>query len=205
MTSKTPKPRKPSAASSAVEVILDGAETKSEKLARLVTNSSGAASTVQQYARAGDGLDTLDLLAELRKAGDEAVAGDLGRYERMLASQALTLDSMFHHLAERAGRQQMLPSMEMLLRMALKAQSQARATVEALAAIKNPMPFIRQANIAHGHQQVNNGSRAEKYETAPNRLLEVQHGERLEHGAQAAAGRADQALAAVGALDRTED
>ncbi len=205
MASKSSKTPKPASASTVIQGILDGAETKSHKLARLVTNSSGAASTVQQYTRAGDGLDTLDLLAELRKAGDEAVAGDLGRYERMLASQALTLDSMFHNLAERAGRQQMLPHMEMLLRMALKAQSQARATVEALAAIKNPMPFIRQANIAHGHQQVNNGSRAEKSETAPNRLLEVQHGERLEHGTPAKAGRVDQALEAVGALDRTSD
>ncbi|MFD2379321.1 hypothetical protein ACFSTJ_20095 [Ottowia pentelensis] len=157
MPAKKSKSSTPTAASAAISDLLEGAETKSQQLARLVTNASGAAGTVQQYARAGDGLDALDLLAELRRAGDEAVAGDLGRYERMLASQAITLDSMFHNLAERAGRQQMLPNMEMLLRMALKAQSQARATVEALAAIKNPVPYIRQANIAHGHQQVNNG------------------------------------------------
>jgi hypothetical protein len=36
--------------------------------------------------------------------------------------------------------------------LALKAQSQCRATLETLAAIKNPQPvaFVRQANIAHG-------------------------------------------------------
>ncbi len=208
MAAKKSKSSTPTAASAAISGILEGAETKSQQLARLVTNASGAAGTVQQYARAGDGLDSLDLLAELRRAGDEAVAGDLGRYERMLASQALTLDSMFHNLAERAGRQQMLPSMEMLLRLALKAQSQARATVEALAAIKNPVPYIRQANIAHGHQQVNNGqgsARAEKPKTVPNKLLEVHDGERLERGAQAAASRDDQELAAVGAIDRAQD
>ena len=40
---------------------------------------------------------------------------------------------------------------------AFKAQSQCRATLEALAAIKNPpVVFARQANIAQGPQQVNN-------------------------------------------------
>ncbi|MBN9406650.1 MAG: hypothetical protein J0I00_14670 [Burkholderiales bacterium] len=208
MAAKTPKTQKSTAASPAIRDLLEGAETKSQQLARLVTQSSGAASTVKRYTDTNNTLDSLDLLVELRQAGDEAVAGELDRYERMLASQALTLDCMFHHLAERAERQQTLPSMEGLLRMALKAQSQSRATVEALAAIKNPMPYIRQANIAQGHQQVNNGrgrARAEKLETAPNKLLEVHDGQRLEHGAQAAAGRADPALAAVGEIDRTQD
>ena len=44
------------------------------------------------------------------------------------------------------------------LRLALKAQAQSRATAEALAAIKQgPVVIARQANIAHGPQQVNNG------------------------------------------------
>ena len=44
------------------------------------------------------------------------------------------------------------------MRMALKAQSQCRATLETLATIKNPPAvFARQANIAQGPQQVNNG------------------------------------------------
>jgi hypothetical protein len=46
------------------------------------------------------------------------------------------------------------------MRLALKAQSQSRATVETLAAIKNPpVVYARQANFAAGHQQVNNGVR----------------------------------------------
>ena len=69
------------------------------------------------------------------------------------------------------------------MRLALKAQAQARSTAEALAVIKNPMPYIRQANIAHGHQQVNNGTNPEQYaqahthagsfQTEPNKLLGV--------------------------------
>ncbi|MCO5114785.1 MAG: hypothetical protein H6927_12045 [Burkholderiaceae bacterium] len=208
MASKKSKSSTPAAASPAIRDLLKGAETPSQQLARLVTQSSGAASTVKRYTETDHTLDSLDLLVELRQAGDEAVAGKLDRYERMLASQALTLDCMFQNLAERAGRQQTLPGLETLLRMALKAQSQSRATVEALAAIKNPMPYIRQANIAQGHQQVNNGrgrARAEKSESAPNKLLEVHDGQRLEPGAQAAAGRADPALAAVGEIDRAQD
>lgn len=208
MASKKSKSSTPAAASPAIRDLLKGAETPSQQLARLVTQSSGAASTVKRYTETDHTLDSLDLLVELRQAGDEAVAGKLDRYERMLASQALTLDCMFQNLAERAGRQQTLPGLETLLRMALKAQSQSRATVEALAAIKNPMPYIRQANIAQGHQQVNNGrgrARAEKSESAPNKLLEVHDGQRLEPGAQAASGRADPALAAVGEIDRAQD
>ena len=47
----------------------------------------------------------------------------------------------------------------MYKRQALKAQAQCRATLEALAEIKNPRPvaFVKQANISGGHQQVNNG------------------------------------------------
>jgi hypothetical protein len=44
------------------------------------------------------------------------------------------------------------------LRLALKAQSQSRATVETLATVKNPpVVYAKQANFAAGAQQVNNG------------------------------------------------
>jgi hypothetical protein len=48
------------------------------------------------------------------------------------------------------------------MRLALKAQSQCRATIETLAEIKNPQPvaFVQQADVAHGPQQINNGPTA---------------------------------------------
>jgi hypothetical protein len=72
----------------------------------------------------------------------------------------------------------------------LKAQSQSRATIQALTELKYPKQatFVKQANIAHGHQQVNNGTtaqkdatlgeqpRAEKISNQPNELLEAHHG-----------------------------
>jgi hypothetical protein len=101
------------------------------------------------------------------------------------------------------------------MRLSLKAQSQCRSTLEALAEIKNPKPvaFVQQANIAHGPQQVNNGtapppadpSRAGESEKPPNKLLESQNGERLDTGAAGAAGGADSRLEAVGTGNRSTD
>ena len=47
------------------------------------------------------------------------------------------------------------------MRLALRAQSQCRATLETLAAIKNPpIVYARQANVTTGPQQINNGTAA---------------------------------------------
>lgn len=185
-----------------------GKETKSEALARVVASGALSAATLKQFSGAGEALEIPDLVAEMRKAGDEAVAGDMSRVERMLANQVLTLDMLFNNLVQRSGRQDTFKGIEVLMRLALKAQAQARATAETLAVIKNPMPYIRQANISNGHQQINNGTNREMYaqarahagdsETAPSKLLEAEHGQRLDIGAQAAAGRANPRLATVG-------
>jgi len=161
--------------------------------------------TLQAYAGGGKELGVTELLTAMRKAGDETVAGDMGRFERVLTHQFLTLDALFNNLAQRSGRQDSFKGIEVLMRLALKAQSQARATAETLALMKNPMPYIRQANIANGPQQVNNGQSATgagNFQTEPNKLLEADHGERLDFGAQAAAGRADPAMATVEAKHR---
>ena len=146
-------------------------------------------------------MEVPDLVTEMRKAGDEIVEGNMGRVERMLANQAMTLDAIFNDMAQRSGRQDSFKGIEVLMRLALKAQAQARSTAEALALLKNPMPYIKQANIAHGHQQINNGQQATgagNSQSEPNKLLEAQHGNTLDIGAQAAAVRANQKLETVG-------
>ncbi|MHB1799097.1 MAG: hypothetical protein ACYCUI_12480 [Vulcanimicrobiaceae bacterium] len=99
------------------------------------------------------------LVHEMFDATKEVKAGNLGMLERMLAAQAFSLDTMFTNLARQARLQDGLPQIQTLTGLAFKAQAQCRATIEALAEIKNPKAatFVRQANIAHGHQQVNNG------------------------------------------------
>lgn len=90
------------------------------------------------------------------------------------------------------------------MRLALKAQSQSRATNETLADIKNPpnVAFVKagQANIAQGPLQVNSGvqpSGARENEIPPSKLLGDGDGQRLDTGAVLAPGRANQALATV--------
>ena len=179
-------------------------DNRSEKLAAMATTGAFTAATMHIYAGAGEALGVTELLAAMRKAGDETVAGDMGRFERVLTHQFLTLDALFNNLAQRSGRQDSFKGIEVLMRLALKAQAQARATAETLALIKNPMPYIRQANIANGPQQVNNGTPASagKNQSPPNELLEHQHGNTLDIGTQAAAGRADPAMATVEAKHR---
>ncbi|NYT79870.1 hypothetical protein H0A71_23215 [Alcaligenaceae bacterium] len=179
---------------------------RSQQLAVLATSSALSASTVKLYAGGGDDLEVSDLMHQMKKAGREINDGKLERVERMLVNQAIALDSMFNNLAQRT---EYMKSLETYMRLALKAQSQARATIETLAAIKNPPPYIRQANIAQGHQQINNNMYASeskhtcagKSESSPNKLLEAGH-ERLDIGAAAAPVRADTAMETLEKIDR---
>ena len=189
--------------------IVASADTQSQALAKLATNSVLSAVTLKRYSNAGDDLEVPDLVAEMRKAGNEVVEGNMGRVERMLANQAMTLDAIFNNMAQRSHKQDSFKGIEVLMRLALKAQAQARSTAEALALMKNPAPYIRQANMTTGPQQVNNTyagtpshsgiqSGAGNSQSEPNKLLEADHGQRLDIGAQAAAGRANQKLETVG-------
>ena len=191
------------------EGITKGME-QSDIMARLSTRQYMTAHAHRAYAGFGkDVVSVTSIDAELRANGDAVVAGDLGRIERALTSQFLTLDTIFANLAERSSRQEYMKQMETYLRLALKAQSQARATAEALALLKNPQPFIRQANIAQGNQQVNNmyastsahsgiPSGAENSQVEPNKLLEAQDANTLDTRAQGATVGTDSHLAAVG-------
>ncbi|WP_454752274.1 hypothetical protein [Cupriavidus necator] len=159
----------------------------------------------------GDDLDLTAYVAELGKQADKVKAGDTSALETMLMTQASTLDMMFNLLAYKAENSEYLNKMESYLRHALRAQAQCRATLETLAEIKNPRPvaFVKQANIAHGHQQVNNGvpppSRAHGNDNQSNELLGASNGEWLDTGAAGEASRGNQALEAVGAVNRAPD
>lgn len=58
-------------------------DNRSEKLAALATDGALTAITLQAYAGGGKELGVTELLAAMRKAGDESVAGDMGRFERV--------------------------------------------------------------------------------------------------------------------------
>lgn len=93
------------------------------------------------------------------------------------------------------------------MRLALRAQSQCRATLETLAVITNPpMVFAKQANFTGGPQQVNNGvSPRGEIQNQQNRLLEQTNGERLDLETQGPAIGTDTPLATVDPVDRAKN
>jgi hypothetical protein len=107
-------------------------------------------------------LSLTDSALVLKETAQAMNGGDLSAAIAMLAAQAMALNAMFGELA-RVGQANMFKAPEYAdryLRLAFKAQGQSRATLETLAAIKNPpVMFARQANINNGgQQQVNNAA-----------------------------------------------
>ncbi len=121
-----------------------------------------------------DELDVPGLLATLRDQAAAVKQGDLSRVEAMLINQADALQALFVGLIERSLRQEYIVHAESFMRLALKAQSQCRATLETLSNVKNPpVVYARQANVTTGPQQINNGVvavRTRENENAPNQL-----------------------------------
>jgi len=180
----------------------------------LVTNASTAMRFVQHERGA---LSLTDMVESLREHGEAVNRGDLSSAERMLSAQAVALNAIFGEMARRAALNmgERLSATEAYMRLALKAQGQCRATVETLAALKNPpVVFARQANFASGPQQVNNGqpsmqsgTRALENQNAPNELIEnLPHAcTPMDTGAAPAAVRAHPSLEPLGALHRPEE
>jgi hypothetical protein len=121
---------------------------------------------------------------------------------------------MFVTLGRMAAIKTSLPQYTAFMNMALKAQAQSRATIQALTELKYPKQtnFVKQANIANGHQQINNGQVASDNVTsthapAPahafenqnpqNELLERQHNEWLDTGTQGKAKQVNKPMATV--------
>ncbi|WP_411725275.1 hypothetical protein [Methyloglobulus sp.] len=158
-----------------------------------------AALTMQAWENSAD---TTELAVALSDQIAELNKGDLKRPEAMLLMQAHTLDAIFNTLARKADRQEYMKNTETFLRLALKAQSQCRATLETLAAIKNPpVIFAKQANISSGHQQVNNGipaTHAGENKILPNELLEANDGSKnLDTGTTGATIAENKAMATL--------
>jgi hypothetical protein len=117
--------------------------------------------------------------------------------------------SQIEHLSPLASYLQSQRNLEAFLGLALKAQAQSRAIIQAVVELKYPrqMAFVEQANISHGPQRVNNGpskaadarSHAEENQVQQNKLLEDQSDGRtyLDSRATTTAGRSDPALESV--------
>ena len=180
----------------------------------LVSNASTAMRFVQHERGT---LSLTDMVESLREHGEAVNRGDLSSAESMLSAQAVALNAIFGEMARRAALNmgERLPATEIYMRLALKAQGQCRATVEALAALKNPpVVFARQANFASGPQQVNNGQpstqtglRALENQNAPNKLIDsLPHAcTPMDTRTAPAAIRANPSLGPLGAVHRPEN
>ncbi|MBP7157667.1 MAG: hypothetical protein KA065_04225 [Thermomonas sp.] len=181
----------------------DASWTRERLIAKVVVNGTVAnANTIQTYAYGqmgehGSMMQTIDSLQEkinASKAGSTAVADEL------LIGQAVALNTIFNEMMRRAALNlgEYPEAVERYMRLAFKAQSQSRATLESLARIKCPpnVAFVKQANIAHGPQQVNNiaagqdetAARTWESQKQPNKLLEDGHGEWMDTRATGTAG-----------------
>ena len=180
--------------------------------------SVNAAAVIQAYTGAmfGKEPDINVLIDGLRDSFKILKDGDLSSLEAMLVGQATALQSLFTSLARRAQSQQSQRHLKAFLGLALKAQAQSRATIQAVVELKYPrqIAFVKQANISHGPQQINNGpgkatdagSHAEENQVQQNKLLEEQSDGRtyLDTRATTTASRSDPALETVEAVYRTK-
>lgn len=157
---------KPAAADpNALQVVRTPEQTSAQAIARTALRPSiNGASVVKAYQGnlLGKDVDLAELVDGLSDSCRRVKDGDLSTLEAMLVSQATALQTIFTSLARRAQAQEYQKNLEAFLGLALKAQAQSRATISALVDLKYPRQatFVKQANIAHGPQQVNNGAAA---------------------------------------------
>lgn len=173
--------------------------------------ANGATSRLFSKGTFGES-DLTETVAIMREKAEQVQRGDLSEVEATLTAQAATLDAIFNELARRAAMNmgEHLAATEIYLRHAFKAQTQCRSTLEALAEIKNPrqVAFVKQANIANGHQQVNNGVQAGDTLAHGNNPIQSNElsgaGNELlpDIGASSLTSRVNQEMETVGAIHR---
>lgn len=180
-------------------------ETEEQLIARYVLTPEMSAAVTQLHVMNGElfgtDLDINALVDELTSQTKAIKGKDLSRVEEMLISQAHTLDMLFQQLAIRGAQNagEHLEATATYFKLALKAQSQCRCTLEAISKIQNPplAGYVRQLNAAH-NQQINN-------ENPPNQLLEEEDGKRLESIPAGEAIPVNTSGETVGAVHRPED
>lgn len=162
MTKRKTEPKREPGASRTFRSVAKPDETTEQKIAQIAAAGMlENAATVQTFGKGTVGeIDITEAFHALSDRADAMSRGDLSGAEALLAAQASSLNAIFAEMARRAAANmgEYLGATETYLRLALKAQAQCRATLETLATIKaGPVVIARQANIAHGPQQVNNG------------------------------------------------
>lgn len=212
MSKKRNKPEPPAKNSDSLMLRSQQGKTTEEALASYAIDPAyNGTVTVKTFARRtwdANQLHLTELAAALDEQAKAAKAGDLSQGEGMLMVQAHSLDAIFNNLAQRAATAEYMPQLEQYMRLALKAQGQCRATLESLAAIKNPpIVYAKQANVTTGPQQVNNGIPAPRAREIENEQTQLSRGSHELHPHARTPGlesRVNQEVEAVGEVHRAE-
>lgn len=179
-----------------------------DNAALLASSDFAAAGVISLQPGMEDALGPL--MIRLHEQAQAIQRGDMGQVDAMFINQAVALQTLFLTLLQDAKAAVTATEKQSLTQLALRAQSNSRATLQALVDAKNPRHFnvIQQANVAH-NQQVNNGTpppaREKNRENAQNEqfVIERDHGSTtLDGGAEAAAGRLDQDVVTVEEIHR---
>ena len=158
-------------------------------------------------------LNMIEVIKVLNDKIASVQAGDMTTIEAMLIGQAQALQTMFVSLGRQAVVKTGLQQYTAFMNLALKAQAQSRATIQALIELKYPKQatFVKQANIAGGHQQINNSltatgsnvtstratARTKEINDQQNTLLREMNNATLDGSGAATTSNANKAMATV--------
>ena len=199
--------------SRSVSLTEDPTKSRDRRIAELAVSPAMTAATVAvDFSRGTFGdVSMNDAVSVLGQKIADVVDGNVRETEAFLMAQAVALNSIFVDLARRsvAHVDRHPDSADRYLRLALKAQSQCRTTLETLATIKNPpIVYARQANVTTGPQQVNNGivapTRTREIESQQNQLSRGTNELLPDARASRHASRTDSPLETLGKVDRAE-
>jgi len=172
--------------------------------------------TSMLYAKGTAGeVDFGEALSVVIEKAKRVQKNNMSELEATLSAQVGSLDAIFAEMARRAAMNmgEHLNGTETYMRLALKAQAQCARTIEVLANIKNPpIVYAKQANIANGHQQINNGmpqsgippAHVEK-QIQQNELLSENLNETMDIRGAATPGKVNQAVETLEAKHRRKD
>jgi len=189
------------------------------KAARFVGDSCAvnalAIKDLNKNSFGGVDIDVNEIANELRLSWYGTDSIDHKELELMLIAQTHTLQNIFTRMTAIAmGNASNLEMLTGIFSVALKAQNQCRSTILAISEIKSPKRTIfikQQNNQSLGHMQVNNDEKPKQADFSKisdkqaNKLLEKQHGARLDIGTAQETIGADKKLATLAKINRGKD
>ena len=193
-------------------------ESASKSMMSSSTVNSNVIQSVHQQTDFGENdlgeaikLDLKSLTDAMATVSGQVKAGNLSSLEDMLVCQTYSLQHLFMTMAIKINGTTNADHIELLSKLALKAQNQCRTTIATLSEMKNPKRamFVKQLNQAN-QMQVNNSkdsdSEIQKKTSNPaNELLEQTDGERLDTRTTGETIGDDDAVKAVAEITRAYD